>query len=216
MKRSADPQPDSKERLLQAAEELFCLVGFQHATVREICQRAQVNGAMVTYYFGGKEQLYRMVLERSLTESLKKPHVRVTNNAHRAKPEERLRAFIAEFLSYALANDPARARTRLLVMRELAEPSPAFDWVLEKMRPVADDVEAMVREFLGSRARDEDVRWCAQSIIGQCLHYRSHRPALERMYPFQQYGPADIQRLADHITRFSLAALRSLQGGTGR
>lgn len=157
--------------------------------------------------------MYKAVLEYSLTESLQKPHARATHETRHAGPEERLRAFIAAFLLYALAEEPTRTRTARLIIREMAEPSPALGWVVEKLiRPVADDVEAMVRELLGSGASDGDVRWHAHSIIGQCLHYRSQRPALEHMYPSQKFGPAETQRLADHITRFSLGRLRSFPG----
>jgi AcrR family transcriptional regulator len=210
MRRGADQQSDSRQRLLRVAEELFGLVGFRRATVREICERARVNNAMVNYYFGGKEGLYRAVLEFSLTESLRKPHAKATLETQHAGPEERLRAFITEFLMYALANEPTRTRTARLIIREMAEPSEALRWVVDTLiRPVADDVETLVREFLGTRASDEDIRWYAHSIIGQCLHYRSQRPALDHMYPDQKLGPEEARRLADHITRFSLGGLRS-------
>ena len=209
MTRRTNPQDDPRERLLKAGEEIFGLVGFHRATIREICQRAHVNNAMVAYYFDGKEGLYKAVLEYSLTESLRKPHDRATSRVQQAGPEERLRAFIAEFLQYALAEEPSRSRTARLIMREMAEPSAALGWVVERLlRPVVDDVEALVRELLGGRAGDEDIRWYTHSIVGQCLHYRSQKPALEHMYPSQRFGVEETQRLAHHITRFSLAGLQ--------
>jgi hypothetical protein len=48
------------------------------------------------------------------------------------------------------------------------------------------------------------------SIIGQCLHYRNARPVIQRLFPEHRYLPEDIARMADHITRFSLGALREL------
>src|SRR6516164_5690310 len=47
-----------RERLLEAAGEIFAEKGFKGATVREIIDRAGVNIAAVNYYFRDKERLY--------------------------------------------------------------------------------------------------------------------------------------------------------------
>ena len=58
---------DTRERLLAAASRVFAEKGFEKATVREICQAAEVsNLAAVNYYFGDKERLY--------IESVKRAH----------------------------------------------------------------------------------------------------------------------------------------------
>ena len=92
---------DPKQRLLKAGEEIFSLVGYRQATIRQISQRANVNVAMVTYYFGGKEELYREVLERSLRESVDR-YVAASRPPDNASPEERLHGFVLALLSHAL------------------------------------------------------------------------------------------------------------------
>ena len=51
------------QALLHAGKELFAARGFDGATVKDIADRASVNVSLVSYYFGGKEGLYREVLE---------------------------------------------------------------------------------------------------------------------------------------------------------
>ena len=41
----------NRERLLEAAGEIFAEHGFRNTTVREICKRADINLAAVNYYF---------------------------------------------------------------------------------------------------------------------------------------------------------------------
>ncbi len=53
----------SKTLLLQAAKKLFAKHGFEGATVRDIAREAGVNLSLVSYYFNGKEGLYRACLE---------------------------------------------------------------------------------------------------------------------------------------------------------
>jgi len=56
------PEPGSpRGRILEAARNLFADRGFQGTSIREIAQGADVNIAMVHYYFGSKELLYKRV-----------------------------------------------------------------------------------------------------------------------------------------------------------
>ncbi len=49
---------ESRSRLLEAAKQLFAEHGYEHATVREIGQHANVDPALIARYFGSKAALY--------------------------------------------------------------------------------------------------------------------------------------------------------------
>lgn len=56
-----------REQILIAAEELFAERGFDGTSVRELAEKADVNVAMISYYFGSKEKLFESLVEyRSL------------------------------------------------------------------------------------------------------------------------------------------------------
>jgi AcrR family transcriptional regulator len=57
---------DKREEILDVAEKLFSEQGFEAVTVREISKAAEINIAMVSYYFGSKEKLYEEVINRKL------------------------------------------------------------------------------------------------------------------------------------------------------
>jgi len=67
-----------KEKILEAAEELFAEKGYEGTSVRDIANRAGVNIAMISYYFGSKEKLlesliqYRAGYTSDLLDALKK------------------------------------------------------------------------------------------------------------------------------------------------
>src|SRR6202030_1086935 len=52
-----------RERLLEAARELFLRYGYRAVSSRQIGAAAGVNFAMIRYYFGGKPGLYREMLQ---------------------------------------------------------------------------------------------------------------------------------------------------------
>ncbi len=55
---------DTKEKILDAAEELFADRGFASTSLREITTEADVNLAAVNYHFGSKLDLLRVVFAR--------------------------------------------------------------------------------------------------------------------------------------------------------
>lgn len=202
---------ETKQRLLEAAGNVFAAHGYDHATVREICRAARANVAAVNYHFRGKAGLYTEVLTYGA-------HQAILNFPPDAGlgpdplPEERLHAFIHSFLCRFLDERQQGSWHSTLCAREMVEPTKALDSVVRQIiRPMAEQLEAIVRLCLGPKAPTLQVRHCAMSIVGQCLHYYHSRAVIERLYGASRYDAAEIRALADHITRFSLAALQALR-----
>lgn len=62
-------QNDKRAHILDVAEYLFAHQGFEAVSIREISKAADINIAMVSYYFGSKEKLYEAVVTRKLISS---------------------------------------------------------------------------------------------------------------------------------------------------
>lgn len=52
----------AKEKIIEAALDLFYFHGFQGTTIRQIAKSAEVNIALVSYYFGGKKGLLEQIM----------------------------------------------------------------------------------------------------------------------------------------------------------
>jgi AcrR family transcriptional regulator len=63
----APARPDTRMKILEAAEELFVRKGFAGTTVRDIAGAAGVNPALINYHFRSKEDLYKGLLLSKLT-----------------------------------------------------------------------------------------------------------------------------------------------------
>lgn len=53
---------DKKEQIVNAAIGLFAEQGFEGSSIRELAARANVNVAMINYYFGTKEKLFEYIV----------------------------------------------------------------------------------------------------------------------------------------------------------
>ena len=58
--------PDTRERILDAAERIFMACGYDGTSMRMITAEAKVNLAAVNYHFGSKEGLMCAVFRRRL------------------------------------------------------------------------------------------------------------------------------------------------------
>ncbi len=58
---------EPKDKIIQCAIELFSRKGFEATSVREIAGAAEVNVAMINYYFGSKEHLLEKAIDDKLS-----------------------------------------------------------------------------------------------------------------------------------------------------
>lgn len=200
-------QRGTRERLLAAAGEVFAESGYAAATVREICHRGKANVAAVNYHFGNKEKLYAAVLVHFMGERARLHPL--DGGLHEAPtPEQRLHAFVSNFLRRLCCDDPYDQAHAKLVMQEIVDPSPVFDELVHAfMQPVRDAVGDVVRSFLGEDAPVASVRGCSAGVVGQVLFYLQNRTILERMYGDIAYDASGLDRVAANITRFSLGGI---------
>ena len=197
----------TKQRLLEAAGEVFAAHGFRAATVREICERAGANVAAINYHFGDKEGLYFAVL-KSCSEAALQKYPPTLGLGPNATSEERLHAFVRSLL-FRIADKGQPSWHGKLIAHEMTEPTKALTALIDKVYgPALKQLEAIVRELVGRRAPVTVVRQCQLSVLGQCLYFHYARPAIQHIHPEQGFEPADIERLAKHITQFSLAGIR--------
>jgi AcrR family transcriptional regulator len=164
--------------------------------------------AAVNYHFGDKERLYMAVIQYAVDPAVARlPHL---NLNPQDPPEERLRKFIHGFLSNILEEGRPACHGKLMA-HETIEPTPALDLVVEKLlRPINVALHAIVGELLGPEADPDLVSLCTASIISQCTLYHYSKEIIVRLEPHETFGPGAVERLADHITRFSLAGIRAL------
>ncbi|HSI36968.1 MAG TPA: CerR family C-terminal domain-containing protein [Tepidisphaeraceae bacterium] len=214
----------TRDRLVEAAGEVFAELGFRAATIRDISTRAGANVAAVNYHFGDKQALYTAVLRYAHGCAIEKypPDMGLPPTA---APAKRLEAFVRSFLLRLLDTGRPAWHARLMA-RELAEPTPALDVLVhEHIQPHFLGLMGIVRQLMGDKSAAAPapgtppapaLRAVCSSIVGQCLFYHFGAPITARLFPNQPHTAADVDVLAAHITRFSLAGIRATAPQTKR
>jgi len=209
--KAAGRDNETRNRVLKVAVRLFAERGFNHVSIRDICKEAGSNIASVNYHFGDKMGLYRELISTVAEGMNAAKHTAFGEGAGRT-PDERLRGYIRGFMHQLLSQSPEEACwLERLIAREMTEPTPALDLIIEKgIRPAAERLTRLVSEVTGLPVSDPRVRMGAGAIQGLCIWYRSSRVVAERMFPELQFTPERIDQVADFVTEYSLAGIRAL------
>jgi len=109
-----------REKLLDAAEVLFCEKGFEGTSVRDLTTTAGCNVASVNYHFGGKDKLYVEMFRRQMRRLFQRHKKLIDTLADNpdATLEDLVRGAITEPLK-AIENKEKSAAVMKLLVREV-------------------------------------------------------------------------------------------------
>lgn len=155
---------ESASKILQAATELFATNNFNAVSIKQIAGLSGVNSALISYYFGGKKNLYQEVLNTQseifldLIEDIKRSS---------ATPINKLQNYVN-----SIANlQKEHPNCIHLIYRELLSPQPMFENFVKnrlyKIHLFMTDLvtEAIERKEIKSKMQPTHVAFTLESII---------------------------------------------------
>ena len=141
-------EKDTREALLDAAEELFAAEGIEKVTLAAITRLAdQHNGGAIHYYFGGRDGLLAAILDRH-EASLDKARMDALIELRRSGSVtvEALLRIVIESLAGRL--DSATGRSFLAIQRQrLVESAGSWNFRSTTMRLIAAEIEAILSDY---------------------------------------------------------------------
>jgi AcrR family transcriptional regulator len=164
------PEPDTKEKILDAAEELFAEQGFLNTSLRAITQQAGVNLAAVNYHFGSKDALLLAVFERFVAPMNESRLALLDEAEATAGPEGPSVEAVAHAFLHPMTRvwtDPALWTRRLKLMaRAIIELGPKFEELKQHL------FSGIFRRFLPALGRaaphleQSELVWRFHFIVG--------------------------------------------------
>ena len=114
-------------QILQVAESLFAEKGFEGTSIRDISKEANINVAMVSYYFGSKQKLY----DAAIVKQAEAMQDFLESETDTLDPREVLRRYAVAMKKIHI-NNPTIMK---FICREFIEPSDHFNVLLKNLAP---------------------------------------------------------------------------------
>lgn len=187
----AEENADTRTRIFEAADELFCQAGYDGVSIRDVARLANVNKASVFYYFTSKEELFEEVLK----SYYEKNRVSLSGALeHEGPVRERMHRLIDDYWEFMkentrysrlvqglLTGDEARLDA---VRRTLA---PLFNWTVEALSEISPTE--------GPRA----ARHLYLTFVAAVVTYFTYTPALEPNWGGDPTSDTCLEERREHL-----------------
>lgn len=206
--------PDTKERILAAAEALFMEQGYAATSLRAITAQAGVNLAAVNYHFGSKEALIREVFDRRLGPLNQArldylARVEFEAGGRPLTPEKILEAMITPVVQ--LSRDPLKRGAVFLRLlgRALSEPADTMKQVLpiHYRDVVLRFKEALVRAL--PDVPEQELVWRMHFTFGAMAYAMAGNDALQLITTCEVEDADDAEAIIRRLVPFLAAGLKA-------
>ncbi|GAB4152806.1 MAG: hypothetical protein Fur0037_21620 [Planctomycetota bacterium] len=209
---------DTRNAILDAAEDLFARSGFEATSLRAITKKADVNLAAVNYHFGTKENLAKAVLSRRfafVNEERFRRLDALEANGGASRAEDILRAF----LEPAMMLGDCGGKVCAMVGRLLGEQPPFLrPYLVSEMRAVMERfVDALARAL--PKAPRSSLSWRLAFTAGALVHTLLHARVMATMWDQKE---VDTMAVLEELVGYALGGLSassektSVPGSEGR
>jgi TetR/AcrR family transcriptional regulator len=200
---------ETKKRIIKASISVFVEKGYMGGRIDEIARRADVNKAMIYYYFDSKEGLYRSIIEM-VFENV---YMILKENLGGVRPDtvqDGITSFIDKYIDFIYEN---RIFVKFLLW-ELARGGDVISDVIN--RAIGDQYRELVRVFqqvkdLGG-ARPMAPRHVMVSVIGMILFYFFASPVISTLWGEDTLSPENIRDRKREVTDFVIHAILPEKG----
>ena len=196
----------AKAKLLEAGLRCFADRGLEGVTIREIARVSGQNSAAIAYYFGGKEGLYRAVLD-AVMRFFRSQVLEAENNWDAVKDSDfgppqaaAILKRIQRNFAIGILTDAKAAQFAMLMVREQTRPTAAFEALY---RDTVEPLHRMLAHVL-ARITDDDPEspravLRAHALIGQLQSFVMARETLLRRMGWDGYDAGRAAEVADML-----------------
>ncbi len=204
-----------RERILDAALDLFGERGLTGTTVRDIAGRAKVNVAAISYHFGGKDELYRAVagtvignIEARVRHRIAHLLDRTPNNPAAALAA--LEEFVGTLVDVIVGPEEMRRVARFII-REQMQPTFAFEIFFAMLSQFHGAGTRLFATAAGLDPEAEETKLRVFLMIGQVLFLRIAETAVLRRLARDRYDAAFMSE-AKALIRQNVRAMVAAAG----
>jgi AcrR family transcriptional regulator len=203
---------ETRDSILDAAEDLFSKHGFYGVTIREVAREAGVDTALVHYYFGAKRGLFDAVFLRR-AEVWNNERVDAINRYARDAGdamtlEGLLDAFLRPPFEWSAKGGPGWKHYSALVAQTNAQPVFGGETMTRYFDPAVHRLIELVRRIIPG-ARDEDLYWAYHNLSGALTLTLGETGRLDRLSG-GLCRSGDLESARTYLVAFAAAGFRAV------
>lgn len=192
----------TRQRILEAAGQLFAERGYHSTTSKAVCERAQTNLAAINYHFGSRDGLYQAVVSTALNHLVGLDYLRQLASSD-ASAQEKL-SLLIDGLVFSVIEE--RSWHPRIWAREILSPSPQHALILRnETLPRAEIVLPILAELTGLPADAPALSSGLLAMIAPCMLLMLAEPTVET--PIQPLFQRPAHEVAAELRRFVFAGL---------
>ncbi len=200
---------NKSERILDVAEELFALHGYDGVTMRQIANGAKVDVALANYHFGKKLEVFYAVFDRRaelLSSSRRK--VLMESKGKEQTLEQIIEAFLLPLKMAQKTGDPGWKNYLALLAYVMTSPVWSKD-LMEKVfdKRVGEFIEAL--EVVLPNAKEVDLHWCYHYVSGALALTLAQTGRIDRLSDGQCVS-SDFDAAYERMIPFIAAGFREV------
>jgi len=213
-KTKATGSGETRDAILNAAEDLFSKHGFYGVTIREVAREAGVDTALVHYYFGAKKELFDAVFIRRAEVWNNERVAAVDRYAEAAGDAMTLEGLFEAFLrppfQWSLKGGPGWKHYAALVAQTNANPAFGGETMARYFDPAIRRLLELVKRVL-PEAEEADLYWAYHNLSGALTLTLGETGRLDRLSG-GLCRSGDLDSACDYLVRFAAAGFRAVCG----
>ena len=221
MARHLEEKDNTRDKILEAASELFAEKGFQNTTVRDICKKSGAYQLSINYHFGGKENLFREVLLKAYEDTYE---ANIEERVKDLPPEKKLDEIISARVHSIFSND----KKGYFFKMGLSQTAIGKDDLFEEfagplMKKYFYFVRSVFEEFSDNTFNEFELNYCAYLLVSHISLFNLFKKAKAILFNpdildkelenEKDYNPSEeeLENFIHYVKKFIFAGVENLK-----
>ncbi|OLQ84973.1 TetR family transcriptional regulator [Vibrio ponticus] len=142
-RRSAQDAVKTKGEILRVAADMFCELGYERVSLRQISERAGVSHSLIRHHFGSKEKIWYAISDGLQEYMVGYIHTIIENMPEKLPANEKLYIFAVRLLAHMLLNkQPIQ-----LIADAVRQEDALFDYFVDQSGKIQTIVDSIADEY---------------------------------------------------------------------
>lgn len=217
MSKEKEINQNTEQKIFKVATDLFANKGFDGTSIREICKKANINISMISYYFGGKKELYEKIIAEIIKNIINYMKSNMQFNEFpqsfdfltKEQKIEILFKMQDKMIDYFYSDKISDSEIMLIFREQMTSGVPLNAEGYKTFK-------RLLASILGRDEDDKEIIFRTLTIVGQVHSARIIKQFSLKMMNQSGYSKEDIQMLKQIIMGQTKTIIESLVGEEGK